>query len=79
MVELSTNNPKPTTYNLEPRTQFIIQSGAIGLVPPKTHNSQPLNRYRSFDMWMRIVIDQFEVLIFEIKNILHIRVDLHGW
>ena len=36
-----------------------------------------LYAYRCFDVRMRVIINQFEILVLEIKDAFHIRVDFH--
>lgn len=38
-----------------------------------------LNSYRSRDSWIRIIVHQLEILVFEIKNALDFWVYLHLW
>ncbi len=39
----------------------------------------PSNRHSGFDMRMRIVVFEREILIGKLKNIFHLRIDFHRW
>ena len=38
-----------------------------------------LNRNFSFYMRMRLVADQFKIIVFKVENAFDVRIDLHGW